>query len=189
MKHTLASLSAVAAATCSLAASAAPGGEEPALLPFDVKVQAYASDVSLANLALKVGGEHIYGLATVGMQPTFMLSAATPSRWSVGLGVGGIMPLEATAFFLHADLIGSFLNEGSFIGDAKSLLGTVRLMAGFRVTDTISVFAGPTLNTLVDLGGRQWSDVGFGFIPKWDIASGATSVSAWPGATLGVQLL
>jgi hypothetical protein len=155
---------------------------------FEVDLQAYASDMALANLAVKVGGDHFYGMVLAGMQPTFMMQDQQLHRWSLGLGAGAHLPLAA-GFSVDGDLSGSLLSYGSFVGDGKSLLGTLRVMAAYRVADALSVFAGPTLNTLFDFNGRTWSEAGLSFAPKLDGTLGdTTTLRVYPGFVVGVQL-
>jgi hypothetical protein len=187
MKRSLTTLSAVAAATLSFAARAEDGFTQ-LVNDTNAHVQLYGTDVTGINLALKLGSPTVYGMATVGMQPTFLMgSDATAHRYALGLGVGGHFAV-APSFFIDADLTGSFLNTGGFIGDARTVLGTLRLMANYEVTDRFSIFAGPTLQSSFDFGAKTPVDMGLPFAPRLDVVEGDLNVRAWPGFVVGVQL-
>ncbi|MGA9524989.1 MAG: hypothetical protein WBV82_26255 [Myxococcaceae bacterium] len=180
---------AVATFACSFAAHA-EGDFMKVVNDTNAHVQLYGTDVTGLNLALKMGSPTVYGMATVGMQPTFLLAQdarADGHLYSLGLGVGAHFKL-APRFSLDADLSGSFLNAGGFIGNAQSVLGTLRVMANYEITDRFSVFAGPTLQSSFDFGGNAPRDLGLGFAPKMTVAEGDLDVRAWPGFVIGVQL-
>ncbi|MGA9519813.1 MAG: hypothetical protein WBV82_00030 [Myxococcaceae bacterium] len=153
-------------------------------------VQLYGTDVTGLNLAVKMGSPTVYGMATVGMQPTFLMpenERGNGHLYSLGLGVGVHFKL-APRFSLDADLSGSYLNAGGFDLDARRVLGTLRVMANYEVAGRFSVFAGPTLQSSFDFGGNGPRALGLDFAPKATLATGDLDILAWPGFVVGVQI-
>lgn len=164
-------------------------GEAVGLLSFigngQHHVQVWASDVSLTNVGLKLGGRHLYTLLTAGFTPP---RAGERRRYTLGAGLGGHIP--AGRFFVDIDVLGSNLHSGSLFGEASQhILGQLRLMGGVQLARRFALFAGVSANTLVTWDGSdRWDDVGIG--PQWrELADGGrTTVRTWPGVLAGVQL-
>jgi hypothetical protein len=146
-------------------------------------VQAWASDVALSNVALKVGGKYVHTLFAFGFQPD---RDGRQRRFNVGLGFGGHIPMER--FFLDIDVIGSSLHAERLFTSSDDFLGQLRLVGGFHVARRFAIIAGVTGNTLVSGDGEAWSDLGTGSRVEWERRAGDTRVRVWPGVLLGIQL-
>ncbi|HZI14936.1 MAG TPA: hypothetical protein VE153_31490, partial [Myxococcus sp.] len=164
-------------------------GEAVGLLSFvgngQHHVQVWASDVSLTNVGLKLGGRHLYTLLTAGYTPA---RAGERYRYTLGAGFGGHIPVGR--FFVDIDVLGSNLHSGSLFGEASQhILGQLRLMGGVQLARRFALFAGVSANTLVTWDSSdRWDDVGLG--PQWrEFADGGTTtVRTWPGLLAGIQL-
>ncbi len=148
-------------------------------------VAAWASDLALTNVGVKLGGRHIYSLVTVGYTPPI---GGDRRRYVVGAGLGGHIP--AGRFFFDVDVVGNTLySKRLFDDDVHHVLGQLRLTAGWQVARHFAVFGGVSANTLVSWDGKdRWEELGIG--PEWKHVSdeGRTTVRMWPGLLAGVQI-
>ncbi|QRN96474.1 hypothetical protein JRI60_47000 [Archangium violaceum] len=145
-------------------------------------LQAWASDVMLTNVALKIGGKNVHTLLTVGMEPG---REGQQRRWSAGLGLGGHIPFGG--FFVDVDAIASSLREGNFLGSSNDLLAQLRLVGGWQLASHLAVFGGVTANTLISFQGeglKEMDRFGLGRV----YGSEDTSVRLWPGLVAGIQI-
>ncbi|WP_257463167.1 LA_2272 family surface repeat-containing protein [Archangium lipolyticum] len=145
-------------------------------------LQAWASDVTLTNVALKLGGKNIHTLFTVGVEPG---RAGQQRRWSAGLGMGGHIP--SGRFFVDVDALAFALREGTFLGDSNDLLAQLRVIGGWQLAPRLALFGGVTGNTLITFRGEALEGVdrfGLGRVYR----SGDTSVRLWPGLVAGIQI-
>lgn len=163
-------------------------GEAVGILSFvgggQAHVQAWASDVALTNVGVKLGGRHIYSLLTVGYSPSLNEDRR---RYVMGAGLGGHIP--AGRFFVDVDLVGSTIHTKRLFEDTDHVLGQLRLMAGWQVARHFAVFGGVTANTLVTWDDSdRWRELGIG--PQWRHVAdeGRTTVRMWPGLLAGVQI-
>ncbi len=136
--------------------------------------EVWSSDVSLANVGVKVGSRRIYTLFTAGLRPN-----AKQERWSLGLGLGVHFPLER--WFVDVDLVQhSLFKAGESAGSGA--LSQLRAQVGFQLVERFAVFGGPTLNVSYSFeraGAPELSGMPAG-------AWGSTRV--WPGFLLGVRI-
>ncbi|NVJ05356.1 hypothetical protein HUW63_08920 [Myxococcus sp. AM001] len=163
-------------------------GEAVGILSFvgggQAHVQAWASDVALTNVGVKLGGRHIYSLFTVGYSPSLNEDRR---RYVMGAGLGGHIP--AGRFFVDIDLVGSSVHTKRLFDDTDHVLGQLRLMAGWQVARHFAVFGGVSANTLVTWeDSDRWNELGIG--PQWRHVAdeGRTTVRMWPGLLAGVQI-
>jgi|GEM_PF-810975 len=166
-------------------------GESVGLLSFvgngQAHVQAWASDVALTNIGLKLGGRHLYTLLTVGLSPPM---DGDRRRYTVGAGLGGHIPMGR--FYVDVDVLGSSLHANrlfDFDDDTNHVLGQLRVMAGWQLSRRFAVFGGVSSNTLVTWNGSDpWKELGIG--PEWKEVSdsGRTTVRTWPGLLAGIQI-
>ncbi|QDE80466.1 LA_2272 family surface repeat-containing protein [Myxococcus xanthus] len=163
-------------------------GEAVGLLSFvgggQAHVQAWASDVALTNVGVKLGGRHIYSLFTVGYSPSI---DEDRRRYVIGAGLGGHIP--AGRFFFDVDVVSSTLHTKRLFDDTNHVLGQLRLTAGWQVARHFAVFGGVSANTLVTWDDSDpWKELGIG--PQWRHVAddGRTTVRMWPGLLAGVQI-
>ncbi|ATB44914.1 LA_2272 family surface repeat-containing protein [Corallococcus macrosporus] len=148
------------------------------------RLQAWASDVALTNVGVKLGGRHIYSLFTVGYSPAI---DEDRRRFVMGAGLGGHIPVGR--FFVDLDAVGSTIHTKRLFEDSHHILAQLRLTAGWQVAKHFAVFGGVSANTLVTWDGSdRWEELGIG--PQWRSVSdeGRTTVRMWPGLLAGVQI-
>ncbi|XXF78620.1 hypothetical protein P2318_02360 [Myxococcaceae bacterium GXIMD 01537] len=162
-------------------------GEAVGLLSFIgnglFNVQAWSSDLAVANVGLKLGGRHLYTLLTVGAQPG---TTETRRRYLTGLGFGGHIPMDR--FFLDIELLGSNLHVNRILAEPSALVGQLRLIAGWQLAPRFAIIGGLTGNTLVSWKGDRWEELGVGRDLDWSHTHRDTHVRVWPGALLGIQI-
>jgi hypothetical protein len=144
-------------------------------------VELYATEFSLANAGLRLGGSRFYGLLVGGVQPGEREDVGEV-RWTFGAGIGSRFDL-GERFRLDVDVLGQNVQYGRpyDTDDGENVLGSLRATVAYRAAPWISVFAGPSLNVWaadeknddIDLG----TDVGL-----WNDSR------AWVGFAAGVRL-
>ncbi|WNG32972.1 hypothetical protein F0U61_04575 [Archangium violaceum] len=145
-------------------------------------VQAWVSEMAMANVALKFGGKYFHTLLTVGMRPPL---DGEPRLWSSGIGFGGHIPVGF--FFFDLDALASSLHEGAFIDSSNNLLGQLRLVAGFQPFKHFAIFGGVTANTLVTWEGEAPSGTDR-FKQGRVFYSDDVRVQVWSGLVAGIQI-
>ncbi len=148
-------------------------------------VEAFASDVSAANLALKLGTRYAYTTFVLGAHP------GDRTRFSYGFGFGWHAPLSAR-LSMDVDLVGSYIsydidpseNRGP---EERSVLGSLRAVAAFKVLRRLAVMAGPTFNVMTSWDGQ---DLDISPIPALEHVErrGSVTVRLYPGIVLGVRI-
>ena len=145
-------------------------------------VQVWGSDLSMTNVALKLGGKHFHTLFTLGLRPE---RESQQRWWAAGLGFGAHIPFGP--LFVDADLLASSLHQGQLFSPSGNLLGQVRLLGGWKPFSHFAVFGGVTLNSLVHFHGQEprgMDRFGQGYLHQED----RVSVRTWPGFLAGVQI-
>ena len=156
------------------------------LLSFEKKgqlhLEVFGSDIQLTNVALKFGGRHVYTTLIAGLGPDDRFQ-----RFSLGLGVGGHIPL-GSRFWVDVDVAGSQVlsRDAPFSSKSNNLLTQARGMVGFQVMPRLAVFAGPTYNAWF-----TWGEPGFAKLTTLSVKSHSgtdSRVQHWPGFQLGVRI-
>jgi len=145
-------------------------------------VQVWGSDLSMTNVALKLGGKHFHTLFTLGLRPE---RESQQRWWAAGLGFGAHIPFGP--LFVDADLLASSLHQGALFSPTGNLLGQARLLGGWKPFSHFAVFGGVTLNSLVHFHGQEPQGMdrfGQGYLHQED----RVSVRTWPGFLAGVQI-
>lgn len=141
-------------------------------------LELHATELSPLGATLRLGGRRVHGLLTVGVTPGEHRETGK-TRWTTGAGVGvGFAPAERLG--LDLDLLAQALHDDGTSADAG--IGSLRVVAAWRASPWLAVFAGPTANVLVTREDRPDLHLG------WKLRSGATEVRAWPGFVAGVRL-
>ncbi|MFT3835884.1 MAG: caspase family protein [Myxococcaceae bacterium] len=137
---------------------------------------AWGNETSVVNLAVKMGGERVYTLLSVGVDPSRVGKAYL--SYGAGLGVRHRIgnwygELELTASDPHqvgATWRSDFLDAG------------LRLNIGYQLAEGFAVFAGPQMHTLI-----AFEDLPATRLAPYSIEWGSR-VALVPGVVLGVQL-
>jgi hypothetical protein len=158
--------------------SDAPVGLLNIITKGEYHLTAWTNETSVANLALKIGGEHVYSVLTAGFNPR---GNGKPS-FSYGLGLGfrvrfGHWYGEVEA---SADSVRSL---GGPLTAENALSTGLRVNVGYQLAGAVAVFAGPQLYTLIGFEGTQVQS-----LAPWGFAL-SDRVKLVPGAVLGLQFL
>jgi len=161
--------------------SGAPVGIFSYVRKGQLHVDVWGSETSVANVALKTGGKHVYSILALGAQPSF---GDNPYRWSPGVGIGGHIPFGSK--FINVEALSFQINEDEAWTDDLHMVNKLRLIGGWEVNSRLAVFAGVTLNVFVSQvnDGDQIAIASF-----YDSANDEDDrwVRMWPGFIAGVQ--
>lgn len=147
-----------------------------------VHAEFWASDIQVANLAVKFGGGPFYFALMAGIAP------GRDSRFSFGAGLGGHLNL-AQRLWLDMDLTGGAVQpvQKPLEGDGGNVLAQARLMLGFQVLPRLAVFAGPTYNAWF-----VWGQPDFGSVTRLSVQETHPKedqrLQHWPGFQVGLHI-
>lgn len=142
------------------------------------EVDLFATELSAANVAIRLGGARAYGLLVAGLEPG-EVPGERATRWTVGGGAGvGFAP--APSLGLDLELLAQAVRYDD--ADPDGLLGSLRATASWRATPWLAIFAGPTANVFASSAPRP--DVHLG----WKLEAGRRDARVWPGFAAGVRL-
>jgi hypothetical protein len=156
-------------------------------------VAVYASDAMLSNLAVKLGGRHLFTSFTFAFSPGDEL-ATGPQRFERGsrrLGFGAGLGWRAPIALGRLEAIeieASSLNVHSDFSDWEDspTLSSLRATAIVRLAPHLTLLAGAGANVTVSPKGGDL-DLGVG-LPQYTGHSDETTVRVYPGFLLGLQL-
>ncbi len=138
------------------------------------------------NAGLKMGSRHFYSTLGFGIQPgdegTAAVAMPDDRYFSALFGLGGHIEVSRR-FWVDIDVVVHQLYRDENTIDRIDSLTKLRTTVGFRIVDTISLFAGPTLNLLVS-DVRQ--DVGFDYA-LWHSVEDGKYLRLEPGIMAGIQ--
>ena len=146
-----------------------------------VKLAAWTNETSVANLAFKIGGEHVYSSITLGLNPR---GSSGKPHFSYGFGLG----LRAGIDRWYGELEASFEDLHQFNPGLMWVGGVfstgLRVNIGYQLLDGVAVFAGPQVHVMMAYSSTQTpaSLTPWGF----DLTSQHRLV---PGFVLGAQFL
>ncbi len=158
------------------------------------EVALYATDTMLSNLALKLGGRHLYTAFLAAYHPGDGLAPGVPQlvrgsrRIGFGIGVGWhqrlqlgrveALDIEVSGLGLRAQLDESLRNT--------PVLWSLRAGVKVRLFEPVGLLAGVAANVAVATGGGD-ANVGSGFAEAV-VRSGDATARIYPGAFVGLQL-
>ncbi|MBL8953032.1 MAG: caspase family protein [Myxococcaceae bacterium] len=145
-------------------------------------VAAWANETSVANLAVKMGGENVYSFVVAGVNPR-----DTNGRPLISLGAGLGVRLRFDDFY--GELEGSFETlhrtaQGTNFWAGPACSTGLRLNVGYQLWEHFAVFAGAQLHTHITFDGTR--DVKTLSPWGYDVSSRVRLV---PGLVLGIQVL
>lgn len=159
-------------------------GESFAILPLIRDgyhaVSLWSADTSAFNLGVKLGSRHLYTLLGVGLKE----DDAERTTYAYHLGFGWHFHTDSR-WFLDVELISSHFGNDDDIGRRESMVATLRAVAGYRLVDDLAVIAGPSFNTQVNWGNKDFSD-GLGFLQRVERHDDVT-MRYFPGFLVGLQ--
>ena len=137
----------------------------------------WAEATGFVNVGFRSGTDHIHNYIFTGMRPD------DPYRWALGWGVGGHTDMSDD-YYLEADASVRHINVDEFWTDGRNTQVTFRVLGGWRVSDKISLYAGPTFDYYTS-NIEDGSD-----IASWSSSesqSGGTWDRTWPGIVVGIR--
>jgi hypothetical protein len=144
-----------------------------------IHLDVWASETSVANIALKTGSKHVYSILALSYQPSF---GDDPYRWSPGIGIGGHIPFGSK--YINIEALSFGINEGEAWTEDVHMINKLKLIGGWEATPHVSVFAGLTLNVFVSQV-NDGSHIATGSF--YDHEGTDTWVRMWPGFVAGVR--
>lgn len=136
----------------------------------------FGSEILYGGFGLKFGSPHIYNIFAAGVAP---LNNTT--RIGLGIGVGGHFPISRV--FINIDgMCWSIHNNDLRDWNYVNLWNQIRLMAGYKFTKGLGVYAGPTANVQV----YHYTYLPVAPYTMFD-SQGNTNVQGWIGFVAGIQ--
>ena len=157
---------------------------------------AYASDLFLTNVGVKLGSRHLYtsfGLGyqpgdDVAVEPNGSLTYVRGSRrFGLAGSVGWRIPVDH-GLLSYLEIEAADVNVRSHWNNwnDQPQVATLRLIAGMRLAPDFAVIAGAGVNTTIGINNVDL-DLGFG-LPQSVSHDGGTTVRVYPGFLLGFQI-
>ncbi|MBN2525157.1 MAG: caspase family protein [Deltaproteobacteria bacterium] len=141
---------------------------------------AWASDTSLYNFGVKLGGRHTFSKFTMSTR-----GYNDRENWvSLGYGFGGHFEPSGAPLWMEIDLTGHWLFSDTDKLEKVDLLVKHKLTFGVRLYKTFSFFAGPLINIMVSEVRKSVT-----LMPVWE--SGTEDIYNWqisPGFLAGFQV-
>ncbi|MCC6526379.1 MAG: hypothetical protein IT373_27275 [Polyangiaceae bacterium] len=139
------------------------------------------SGTAALSFGAKLGTRYVYSVLGMGLQ-----LVEGRSYWMPTAGLGGSIPILEDGF-VNIELLASATNEGSEF-DRESVLGQLRVVGGYRVTEGIALYAGPVLVSYRSASGKRLSDISY--VPTLATSQrGGTTQDLGLGYVVGVELL
>jgi hypothetical protein len=162
-------------------------------------VAVYATESMLGNLALKLGGRHLYTAFQFAFQPGDVLEAGSERykyssrRYGFGLAVGWRQPMVLSRF-RYLEIEGSSLNirndfssngYGFNSDENLPMLTSLRVQTGIEIAAGLHALVGVSYNVAIGWGGRDLN-LAPSFLQSTH-TSGQTTVRGYPGLVAGLQ--
>ena len=152
----------------------------------------YGTDALLSNVALQLGGRHLYTSFSFSFQPGDTIAAGPiqlsrgSQRWGYGGGLGWRQPIGyGPLHHLDVEAVTSNLVPELSTGDGV-MLDTLRVTLALAVSPQVSVLVGAGVNVMIGTDGRDFAGLGTGWGSTFH--DGATTVRLYPGFLLGLQI-
>lgn len=158
------------------------------------KIEFSSSEALYWNLSYKMGVRHFYNIYTVGKP------AGSLKRWFYGFGIGTEKDLSEKVTvniegIVHQEIwLNKHANDFGY-HDKLFLLNQVKGIFGFKLSDFVSFFAGPTLNVQVRHCNKDGDYNGSDLAPAWSFFERKcnnkhkTNIKGWIGFNAGIRLL
>ncbi len=152
----------------------------------------YATDVLATNVALKLGGKHLYTTLSIGYQPGDDLPAGPAHftrgtrRWGFAPGLGWRFPVDRGRLaYLELQAEQVQIQQSWRSSDNPPFVSSLRLQAAVRLFRDLVLLGGAGASVAVGIDGQD-ADLGFG--PESVSHSGGTTVRIYPSLLLGLQI-
>lgn len=127
------------------------------------RIETYYSETTQANMLIKTGVKGFYNIFQFG-------GNFTPEkyRWTFGYGFGSTVQMSKNST-ISFDLIAMHINENQAFTNTLNEQGQLRIMLGVNLSKRVSLFAGPTFNTMFSQYTNEDATLGSQMIPKKSI--------------------
>jgi hypothetical protein len=129
------------------------------------RVEGYFSETTQGNIVFKSGVKTFYNIFQFGVNAYTDSTSADAYRWTFGYGFGSTIQMSKRTT-LTFDLIAMHINENEAFTDVLNEQAQLRILFGVNLSKRVSLFAGPTLNTVFSEYVNSEGTVGSGMIPK-----------------------
>ena len=109
-----------------------------------LRTDVWVDEGIFTNVGLRSGTHRFHNILFVGKQVT------DPSSWTVGFGFGPHFTLGKSGY-IETNLIFQTIGDEDNWEDS-SYMGKLRVIAGWKIRDFISIYAGPTYNSFISTG-------------------------------------
>jgi hypothetical protein len=155
-------------------------------------VAVYATDSMLTNMAVKLGGRHLFTSIGAGYQPGSEVPSGTntftrgDARWGAALGFGWRLGVPAGRLeSLEIEANGMSVYRAWGVSEHAPMLDALRVTALVRLAPHLSLLAGVAGNVVV---AQEGGDLDLARGPEKVFHDGSTTVRIYPGFLLGLQL-
>lgn len=144
-----------------------------------LRYDVWGDETGFLHTALRSGNRRVANYLGVGARPF----GDETYRWALVAGLGVELPMGDRAFWMLEALQHTLVAED--FGETPGHLSRLRLLAGYRLSDTAALFGGPTFNVFVDED-HDGSD-----LAPWSVYTyegDDVFVRMWPGFTAGLRI-
>jgi hypothetical protein len=143
------------------------------------------TSTTAANLGFKLGTRRAYMAAAIGITRDTNPDGDRYYATSFGFGIHAI-PRDRR-FFLDIGASATDFAPWPFGHNAKRLVSSLRLQAGYAIARRLAVVAGPCLNVQVAWDGEDRRPRGVSFAEKVWTSDGGTTTRLYPGIEAGLE--
>ncbi|HTA17727.1 MAG TPA: caspase family protein, partial [Polyangia bacterium] len=156
-------------------------------------VAVYGTDAMLTNLAIKLGGRHLFTSLGASYRPGDAAPAGSKTisrgdaRWGADFGLGWRFPVVAGRLeALELEAHGTNVYRAWSVSGTPAMLDALRLTANVRLAPHVSLIAGVSGNVVI---GPQDKDLDLSLGgPQRVVHDGGTTVRIYPGFLAGLQI-
>jgi hypothetical protein len=136
------------------------------------------SDTGFVNVSYLHGSRYLHNIYSLGIR-------VQDGQWSLGLGIGGHIPI-GNRLFVDIDLLAHFLNAEVFQG-RHNTHSQLRAVLGIQIVRWLALTVGASYNVLVtsEGGGEEYPLFGGRILAESD----RVTVVGWPGFQVGLRFL
>ncbi len=124
------------------------------------KIETYYSETTQANLMIKTGVKSFYNIFQFGGNFN-----SDHYRWTFGYGLGSTIQMSKRST-LSFDVLAMHINENETFTNTLNEQGQLRIMLGLNLSKRVSLFAGPTFNTMFSQYINEDASIGSQMVPQ-----------------------
>ncbi|ABG60800.1 STN domain-containing protein [Cytophaga hutchinsonii] len=124
------------------------------------RIETYYSETTQGNLLIKTGVKSFYNIFQFGGNFN-----SDSYRWTFGYGLGSTIHMSKRST-LSFDVLAMHVNENEAFTSKLNEQGQLRIMLGVNLSKRVSLFAGPTFNTMFSQYKNEDATIGSQMIPQ-----------------------